>query len=38
VEPVIDLLGPRLNELELGRVGEPAGNMRRRILGSVALS
>jgi hypothetical protein len=38
VEAVTDFLGPRLDEVELSRVGEPAGNERRRILGSGALA
>ena len=38
VEPVADFLDPRLDEVKLGRVGEPAGDERRRILGTGALA
>ena len=36
VEPVADFLGPRLDEVKLRRVGEPAGVQRRRLFGSRA--
>ena len=38
VETVADLLGPRLDEVELSRVGEPPGNKRRCIVGSGPLA
>ena len=38
VEPVADLLRPRLDEAKLRRVGEPAGDQRRRLFGSRALA
>ena len=38
VEPVADFLRPRLDEVKLRRVGEPAGDQRRRLFGSRALA
>ena len=38
VEPVADFLRPRLDEVKLRRVGEPADNQRRRLFGFGALA
>jgi hypothetical protein len=38
VEAVADLLRPRFDEIELGRVGKPAGNQRRSVVGPGALA
>ncbi len=38
VDAVADLLGPRLDEIELGRVGEPAGDQIRSVRGADALA
>ena len=38
VEPVADFLRPRLDKVELRRVGEPAGDQRRRLFSSGALA
>ena len=38
VEPVADFLRPRLDKVELSRVGEPAGDQRRRLFSSRALA
>ena len=38
VEPVADLLRPRLDEAKFRRVGEPSGDQRRRLFGSGALA
>ena len=38
VEPVADFLRPRLDKVELSRVGEPAGDQRRRVFGSRTLA
>ena len=38
VEPVTDVRRPRLDEMKLRRVGEPAGDQRRRLFGSRALA
>ena len=38
VKPVADLLRPRLDKVELRRVGEPAGDQRRRLFGTRALA
>jgi hypothetical protein len=37
VETIADLIGSRLNEVELSRIGEPAGNECSRVVGSAAL-
>ena len=38
VEPVADFIRPRLDEVKLRRVGEPASDQRRRLFGSRALA
>ena len=38
VEPVADFFRPRLDEAKLRRVGEPAGDQRRRLFGSRAFA
>ena len=38
VEPVADFLRPRLDKVELSRVGEPAGDQRRRVFGPRTLA
>ena len=38
VESVADFLRSRLDEVKLRRVGEPAGDQRRRLVGSRALA